>query len=128
MQENRLEFTYLEIFAFILRAFPSYTACIRTEKGYCAIQWKESSTTSPDPFGILGTTAPAPIPAAGSSLCVNGFVAIPDLSMDGINGIPVPLGTLGFQSIMCGVNFGVEGHTAAALISKGRSIQFFSVT
>merc|ERR1712079_842611 len=29
-----------------------YNNCIRTEKGYCAIQWKESSTTSPDPFSL----------------------------------------------------------------------------
>ena len=29
-----------------------YNNCIRTEKGYCAIQWKESSTTSPDPFQV----------------------------------------------------------------------------
>merc|ERR1711884_519905 len=35
-----------------------YTNCIRTEAGYCAIQWKESSTTSPDPFDI-GTTLTA---------------------------------------------------------------------
>ena len=29
-----------------------YTNCIRTEEGYCSIQWKESSTTSPDPFSF----------------------------------------------------------------------------
>merc|ERR1719188_2404576 len=29
-----------------------YNNCIRTEAGYCAIQWKESSTTSPDPFDV----------------------------------------------------------------------------
>merc|ERR1712088_91030 len=43
-----------------------YTNCIRTEKGYCSIQWKQSSTTSPDPFGILGTTTTA-AGAGGSS-------------------------------------------------------------
>ena len=128
-QENRLEFTYLEIFAFILRASLSYTACIRTEEGYCAIQWKESSTTSPDPFGILATTpgsnaaggdVPATPPASPTSYaCTNGFVAIPDLSMDGITGIPVPLGIQAFQSIMCGSGFGVESQTTpAALVCK----------
>ena len=30
----------------------NYQNCIRTEKGYCKIQWKQSSTTTPDPFGI----------------------------------------------------------------------------
>jgi len=105
-----------------------YTNCIRTEKGYCAIQWKQSSTTSPDPFGILGTTStligaggrgpPAP---AGVTICTTGFVAIPDLSMDGISAIPVPLGIQAFQSYMCGAAFGIEGQastTSAALISR----------
>ena len=97
-----------------------YTNCIRTEAGYCGIQWKQSSTTSPDPFGILGTTAPA-VGAGGSSttLCTSGFVAIPDLSMDGITQIGVPLGTQGWQSYVCGIAFGVEGQTtSAALICK----------
>ena len=36
-----------------------YTACVRTEAGYCRIQWKESSTSSPDPFDMThpATTA-----------------------------------------------------------------------
>merc|ERR1712038_1458431 len=98
-----------------------YTNCIRTEKGYCGIQWKQSSTTSPDPFGILGTVSPA-VGAEGSSttLCTSGFVHIPGLSMDGITGIPVPLATaLAFQSNMCGLAFGIEGQTTgAALITR----------
>jgi len=97
-----------------------YTNCIRTEAGYCAIQWKQSSTTSPDPFGILGTTTTA-AGAGGSSttLCTSGFVAIPDLSMDGITQIGVPLGVQGWQSYVCGTAFGVEGQTtSAALISR----------
>jgi len=101
-----------------------YTNCIRTEKGYCAIQWKISSTTSPDPFGILATTPAAnaaggQAPAPTAYYCTSGFVAIPDLSMDGINGIPVPLALQTFQSYMCGINFGIEGQTtAAALVSR----------
>merc|ERR1712141_547218 len=96
-----------------------YTNCIRTEKGYCAIQWKESSTTSPDPFDILATT-PGTAAAGGSTfLCTSGFVAIPDLSMDGVTGIPVPLGTSAWQSYVCGSNFGVEGQAySTALISR----------
>merc|ERR1712183_702927 len=96
-----------------------YTNCIRTEAGYCAIQWKESSTTSPDPFDILATT-PGTAAAGGSTfLCTSGFVAIPDLSMDGITPIPIPLGTSAWQSYVCGSNFGVEGLAkSAALISR----------
>merc|ERR1712048_578698 len=96
-----------------------YTNCIRTEAGYCAIQWKQSSTTSPDPFGILGTTSPA-VGAGGSSttLCTSGFVSIPDLSMDGVTSIG-GLGVQAFQSYVCGIAFGVEGQTtSAALISR----------
>ena len=93
-----------------------YTNCIRTEKGYCAIQWKESSTTSPDPFDILATT-PGTAAAGGSTyLCTSGFVAIPDLSMDGITPIPVPLGTSAWQSYVCGSHFGIEGQAAAAAL------------
>ena len=103
-----------------------YMNCIRTEAGYCAIQWKQSSTTSPDPFGILGTTPATTVAAAGHSsptptLCTNGFIFIPDLSMDGISKIPVPLGLGAFQSEQCGAVFGVESQTtSAALICKPR--------
>jgi len=98
-----------------------YTNCIRTEKGYCSIQWKASSTTSPDPFGILSTTPASAVAAAGGTgnLCTNGFISIPDLSMNGVSGIPVPLGLQAFQSIMCGNVFGVEGQAnEAALITR----------
>ena len=98
-----------------------YTNSIRTEKGYCSIQWKQSSTASPDPFGILSTTPAATTAAAGGAgnLCSTGFIAIPDLSMTGQSGIPVPLGLQAYQSIMCGAVFGVEGQSSAAsLISK----------
>jgi len=100
-----------------------YTNCIRTEAGYCSIQWKQSSTTSPDPFGIHSTHAPPPaLAAAGNSattLCTHGFISIPDLSMDGVRAIPVPLGAGAFQSYMCGAIFGIEGQTtSAALISR----------
>jgi len=101
-----------------------YTNCIRTEAGYCAIQWKQSTTTSPDPFGILGTAPSSTVAHAGHSsptptLCTNGFIFIPDLSMDGLAAIPVPLGLASFQSEMCGAVFGVEGQsTSAVLISR----------
>jgi len=97
-----------------------YTNCIRTERGYCKILWKESSTASPDPFGILGTTiAAAGSGGSGPTLCTTGFVAIPDLSMNGDSAMPVPLAIQGYQSEMCGSNFGIEGQsTPAALISR----------
>ena len=99
-----------------------YTNCIRTEAGYCKIQWKQSSVSSPDPFGILGTTtATAGSGGSATTLCTSGFVSIPDLSMDGIAAIPVPLGVQAYQSYMCGTIFGIEGQTtSAALISKCR--------
>ena len=103
-----------------------YMNCIRTEAGYCAIQWKQSTTTSPDPFGILSTTPATTVAGAGHSpptptACTHGFITIPDLSMDGIAAIPVPLGVAAFQSYMCGAIFGVEGQaTSAALICKPR--------
>merc|ERR1712048_1230616 len=59
-----------------------YTNCIRTEAGYCSIQWKQSTTTSPDPFGILGTTPATTVAGAGHSaptptMCTDGFITIP---------------------------------------------------
>merc|ERR1712024_326716 len=97
-----------------------YTNCIRTEAGYCSIQWKQSTTTSPDPFGILGTTTTAAgAGASTTTLCTSGFVSIPDLSMDGKASIPVPLGVQAYQSYMCGTIFDIEGQTtSAALITR----------
>jgi len=101
-----------------------YTNCIRTEAGYCSIQWKQSTTTSPDPFGILGTTPATTVAGAGHSaptptMCTDGFITIPGLSMNGHSAIPVPLGLAAYQSEMCGIVFGVEGQaTTAALITS----------
>merc|ERR1712079_910255 len=101
-----------------------YNNCIRTEKGYCAIQWKESSTTSPDPFsldsisvvGANGANPPTP-----AILCDTAYIAIPNLSPDGIVQIPIPPGaTQAYQSQVCGTNFGIEGMGAisSALVSR----------
>ena len=111
-----------------------YNNCIRTEKGYCAIQWKESSTTSPDPFGV-GADAIAAIGADGATACPSAHININDLSPDGINRIPACSGCpataaaagistlLAFQHTMCGINFGIEGtpsatNTASLLVCK----------
>merc|ERR1712113_1286908 len=90
-----------------------YNNCIRTEKGYCGIQWKESSTTSPDPFDVgTGTSIDA-------TACTD-FIFIPNLSPNGIAEIAVPVGSLAFQSEQCGSNFGIEGMgtIATALTSR----------
>ena len=81
--------------------------------GYCGIQWKESSTTSPDPFDVgTGTSIDA-------TACAD-FIFIPNLSPNGINEIAVPVGTLAFQSEQCGSNFGIQGMgtIASALTCK----------
>ena len=94
-----------------------YTNCIRTEAGYCAVQWKESSTTSPDPFEF-GVQPPGAVWAnaaaggAAGTIC-NQYILIPNLSPDGTTKIPATPGVLAFQSRMCGTNFGLE-HTIAA--------------
>ena len=95
-----------------------YTNCIRTEQGYCSIQWKESSSTSPDPFGVGST-----ITAIESDGCdgLNGFILIPNLSQDGIQKLPIPVSTTyAYQSQVCGSNFGIEGMGTISqpLISK----------
>ena len=55
-----------------------YTNCIRTEEGYCSIQWKESSTTTPDPFsfGVQPTANPSP-GAAWTIAAANGARPVP---------------------------------------------------
>ena len=97
-----------------------YTNCIRTEAGYCAIQWKESSTTSPDPFAI-GASPTTAIESNGCDPAANGaFIMIPNLSQDGTQKLPVPVASQGFQSQQCGSNFGIEGMGTIAqpLVSK----------
>ena len=37
----------------------SYTACVRQEAGMCGINWRESSTTSPDAFTLDDTLTKA---------------------------------------------------------------------
>lgn len=108
-----------------LLAGQGYTNCIRTEKGYCSIQWKESSTTSPDPFGLMAGTATG-IGANGGNLCANTYVHIPNLSPNGIAGIPVLPTTAtaqAFQNQVCGVGFGVEQGTTGTVPSALVSIQ-----
>ena len=110
-----------------------YNNCIRTEKGYCAIQWKESSTTSPDPFsldsisvvGANGANPPTP-----AILCDTAYIAIPNLSPDGIVQIPIPPGaTQAYQSQVCGTNFGIEGMGAisSSLVCEFQTLFYLQV-
>jgi len=101
----------------------TYQNCIRTEAGYCAIQWKESSTTSPDPFEF-GVSPPAAVwttaAASGAAATLCGqFVFIPGLSKDGITKIPIEPGIKAYQSQVCGEYFGLEmSPTATGVISE----------
>jgi len=100
-----------------------YDNCIRTESGYCGIQWKESSTSSPDPFQM--TVTPSTNGAAGSppSTCPASFIYIPNLSPDGISALPVPPSTQEFYSTMCGGAFAIEGTAIPlALVCKFHTI------
>lgn len=95
-----------------------YLNCIRTEKGYCRIQWKESSTTSPDPFDFIAPTTAAGGGGSAPTAC-STFVLIPNLTPDGTTKIPIPPGIAAVQSTMCGTNFGIEGNAqSTALVSK----------
>merc|ERR1712080_711263 len=40
-----------------------YTNCIRTEKGFCGIQWMEKSATTPDAFHVFATASTAAVVA-----------------------------------------------------------------
>eukprot|EP00090_Calanus_glacialis_P027414 TRINITY_DN43201_c0_g1_i1.p1 TRINITY_DN43201_c0_g1~~TRINITY_DN43201_c0_g1_i1.p1 ORF type:complete len:380 (-),score=76.16 TRINITY_DN43201_c0_g1_i1:263-1402(-) len=95
-----------------------YSNCIRTESGYCGIQWKESSTTSPDPFQM--TKNPVTNGQAGHpTACTASFIYIPNLSPDGIAPLPVPDATQEFYSTMCGGAFAIDGKAIPlALVSR----------
>ena len=97
-----------------------YTNCIRTEAGYCRIQWKESSTSSPDTFAMSASPSTTALagggytPPATTYLCPAGFIYIPELSPDGVSGFPsVSVAVTGVAhqthySTLCGGAFGLE--------------------
>jgi len=96
-----------------------YTNCIRTEDGYCKIQWKQASTTSPDPFGIgptalVTTAATADIEANTCPTTHFGYIGIPTLSPDGITAISGA--SLTHQSQVCGMHFGIDESTSPATL------------
>ena len=96
----------------------NYNNCIRTEKGYCRIQYKESSTTSPDPFNFLQSIAQTTA-VTKSPTCDYSYVYIPNLSPDGITQMPIPDSPEAFVSVHCGEFLGVEGKSVSlALVCK----------
>jgi len=98
-----------------------YTNCIRTEEGACGIQWKESSTASPDPFDMtLGTVTNAG--AGHPTACAASFIYIPNLSSDGMVPLSAPA-TQEFYSTMCTGAFGLDG-TAVPLALTSRAKPF----
>jgi len=95
----------------------NYNNCIREGSGYCRIQWKQSSITSPDPFQ-LDTQAAGSATAAGGSApggavtCAQAYVQIPDGSDDGLTPIPTFFSTWPFQPQWCGSVLGYTGVAA----------------
>jgi len=96
-----------------------YTNCVRTELGYCGVEYKESTGTTPDAFDV-GTTATA---VSTTGACVTGaaFIHIPNMSPDGISAMSPPIGSglESFLSHFCGSNLGVQGLTTSiALVTR----------
>lgn len=79
-----------------------YTNCLRTEKGYCSVQYREKSGTTPDAFNIN------PQPSIGAQVvCDEAQLFIPTHSLDGFNGLGAPtIALLEFQTTLCGMTFG----------------------
>jgi len=92
-----------------------YNNCIRTEKGYCAIQWKQSSSTSPDPYQVgYKATSTIDNTDCGPTSEYGAFTSIPGLSPDGVLPIPIPNGQVTYLTEVCGSGFGIEDATTAA--------------
>jgi len=102
-----------------------YTNCIRTEDGFCGIEWKEKSDTTVDAYHVFASASTAVLVA-----CPTMNTYIPNLSYDGIktlaaSGPTAATGaTYNYQSIMCGGVFGVLGPAVSigpmALISRAQ--------
>jgi len=92
-----------------------YNNCIRTEEGFCKIQYKESTGQTPDTFGMVtGATTGE----ASSDGCPTSHIYIPNLSSDGINALTIPASTEAFISHQCGSVFGLDAvDVSMALVS-----------
>jgi len=95
-----------------------YNNCIRTESGYCAIQYKESTGQTPDVFDLFPDNANA---VNSKTKCETSFVHIPSLSPDGIMALPIPPSDRPFISEQCGGVFGIDGSAVSlALTSRAK--------
>ena len=108
--------------------------CVRTNKGYCRIQWQQSPGTTPDTFqldtqdvvaggvttiaagGVLSPD-PADPTALAATLCAIAYVQIPDASVNGITPLPLPPSGYAFQSNYCGGVLGVMGTLVSTAIT-----------
>ena len=114
----------------ILPSLVSLDNCIRQEKGYCRIQWRQKAAsytaidvvTNSFQLDTIGTIALA-IAAGGiqapaiATICDIAYVQIPDGSFDGIAGFPAPLSDNAFQSQYCGGVLGVSGSPVSNVIT-----------
>jgi len=98
-----------------------YTNCVRTEAGYCGIQYKESTGQTPDTFDFFPNQASNAEASAGG--CPVSFVYIPNLSSDGVSALGIPSSTESFISVSCGQVFGLDG-TAVSLALTTRAQPF----
>jgi len=79
-----------------------YMNCLRTEEGYCSVQYREKSGVTPDAFNL----PPDPSTTA-LVVCPVAYVAIPTHSLDGFTGLGAPvIATMEFQTNVCGSIFG----------------------
>merc|ERR1719210_390104 len=63
----------------------AYTVCVRREVGICGISWRESDTTSPDPFD-LDAVLTAGV-GFGANTAVDAFIQIPGAECDYYSGL-----------------------------------------
>ena len=99
--------------------------CIRQEKGYCRIQWEESSGVT-NPFqmdtvttgtpagagGMTGTTAAqVAVPCALAAGAHTAFVTIPEGSNTGVSPLNPSLSYLQYQSLWCGRSLSYPSQT-----------------
>ena len=65
--------------------------CIRARKGYCRVQWDQTTGTTPDSFQLDVAAGAATTTAAGGATiaCGVAYVNIPDASLNGVSPLPL---------------------------------------
>jgi len=103
--------------------------CVRTERGYCSINWTPTSGTTIDSFGLFAsaiyTSAIAiatAFSAAATCLQTGGIgIMIPKTSNDGITALPVIAAIPAldpFPDAFCGGVFGFEGDASTRTLTS----------